>query len=120
VALKGQGMVVMCILLITPQRLQASLPILTSWFHPHQGDEAMVCASRDYPKGTILAIKSGDRAVMVTVRDFGPSPRFLPDRKLDLSPAAFSRLAPLEQGLISVEVHVLARPKGIASKGSIP
>jgi len=105
-ALKGQGL--------------ALLIMLASWFHPHEGDKAMVAASRDYHKGTVLIIKSGDKAVIATVRDWGPSPRFLPDRKLDLSPAAFSQLASTGLGVIPVEVLVLSNPKGKTSGPNIP
>jgi hypothetical protein len=114
-ALKGLEMAFLTILLSTP-----CFATLASWFHPHEGDKAMVAASRDYPKGTVLIVKSGDKAVIATVTDWGPSPRFLPDRKLDLSPAAFSQLASTDLGVIPVEVLVLSRPKGIASKANTP
>lgn len=60
----------------------------------------MTCASWDYPLGTMLLVRHGKSAVMVEVTDRGPAKHL--HRALDLSSAAFKKLAPLELGLIKV------------------
>jgi rare lipoprotein A len=70
-------------------------------------DEALTCASWDYPFGTrlrILAEASG-RSVEVTVTDRGPAKRlYKKGRIVDLSRAAFAKLAPLSCGIITVKI----------------
>ena len=66
-------------------------------------DAALTCASWDYPFGTVLIVSSSDgsRSVTVTVTDRGPARRlYAQGRKLDLTRAAFSRLAHLDTGLV--------------------
>lgn len=67
--------------------------------------EAMTCASWHYPFGTRLRVTHGDRSVVVTVTDRGPARRL--NREIDLSRAAFARLADTRRGLIEVKVEVI-------------
>jgi len=70
-------------------------------------EEAMVCASWDYKFGTALSVESihTKRKVIVKVCDRGPSKRlYRMGRIIDLSKGAFRKIAPLEQGIIKVEV----------------
>ena len=65
-------------------------------------------ASWDYPLGTKLRIWNGPRFVVVTVNDRGPAKRLLKTRQLDLSWAAFSRLADPAAGLLhNLKVEVM-------------
>jgi len=64
--------------------------------------EGLTAAHRELPCGTRLLVQHGGRGVTVTITDRGP---FVEGRFLDLSRAAFARLAPLDEGLI--DVHVL-------------
>lgn len=67
--------------------------------------DALTCASWFYPLGTRLAISNKDCTVFVTVTDRGPARRLVAQgRTLDLSRAAFRRLAPLRVGLIDVSI----------------
>lgn len=64
---------------------------------------ALTAAAWDVPFGTRLRVTHKDRAVVVTVNDRGPARRLR--RCIDLSTAAFARLADLEVGLIDVTVQ---------------
>ena len=64
--------------------------------------EAYTCATRDWPLGTKLLITSGRRVIRVTVTD-RINKRFA-GKRIDLTPAAFEKLAPLDQGLVNVKV----------------
>lgn len=64
--------------------------------------DGLTAAHRELPCGTRLRVQHGGRGVTVTITDRGP---FVEGRFLDLSRAAFARLAPLDEGLI--DVHVL-------------
>lgn len=66
--------------------------------------DALTAAHRELPCGTRLRVEHGGRGVTVTVTDRGP---FVEGRFLDLSRAAFARLAPLDDGLIEVRALVL-------------
>ncbi len=90
---------------------------LASWYgEDHRGKlmangepfdpDRLTCASWHYPFGTRLLIEQGGRRVIVTVTDRGPNRR-LRGRIVDLSRAAFSQLANLEQGLVPVVVRRL-------------
>ena len=62
------------------------------------------CASRDYPKGSMLEVKSvNGNKVVCKVNDYGPE--VWTDRQLDLSSHAFEQLAPLDLGLITVTIQ---------------
>lgn len=66
-----------------------------------------VCASRDYPRKTLLEVTNvvNQKKVICLVSDFGPDKSVHPDRIIDLSSHAFLQLAPLSRGIIEVEVH---------------
>lgn len=70
--------------------------------------DAMTCASWHHPLGTVLRVTRLEtgKSVLVTVTDRGPARRL--KREVDLSRAAFRRLAPLKNGLtrISSNKHV--------------
>jgi len=77
-------------------------------------DENLTCASWDYPFGARLKISRLDkegkalRSVIAVVADRGPSKRlYRMGRRLDLSKRAFSQLAPIEQGIITVRIEKL-------------
>jgi rare lipoprotein A len=69
-------------------------------------DNQFTCASWGYPFGTILKV-TNERGVSVEVRvtDRGPGHKALKRGvTIDLSRAAFERLAPLRKGVINVDV----------------
>jgi hypothetical protein len=73
--------------------------------------EAMTCASNIHKLGTFLRVtyddkKSGKWSVIVMVTDRGPGKEGRHDW-IDLSEGAFERIAPLELGVIDVDVEVL-------------
>lgn len=73
---------------------------------------ALTCASWDHPLGTRLRVtrRAGRPAsVLVTVTDRGPARRLRPRRHLDLSHAAFARLADPRVGLLPVRVERVGR-----------
>ena len=68
----------------------------------------LTAASWDYPMGTKLRVSNGPRFVVVTVNDRGPAKYLLATRQLDLSKAAFARLADPAAGLLhNLTVEVL-------------
>lgn len=72
--------------------------------------DAYTCASWDYPLGTTLMVTHGDRFVIVTVTDRGPSRElYKKGRRLDLSLAAFRELAATRYGVIEVEIEELTK-----------
>lgn len=102
------------ILCLLPLTLRAAT---ASWYgEEHRGDpradgkpfdpDSLICASRVYPRGTILEIRHGRRRVIVIVADYGPA-KWVKGVDIDLSRRAFELLAPLGQGRITVEIHVL-------------
>jgi rare lipoprotein A len=68
--------------------------------------DALTAASWNHDFGTRLAVTHGTHTVVVTVNDRGPA-RAL-NRCVDLSAAAFARLADLDAGLIDVTVEEVA------------
>ena len=86
---------------------------ISSWYdydlvgYPDYSKYTSTCASRDYPKKTILKvinIKNG-KSVECRVNDYGPEE--WTERNIDLSSYAFKQLAPLTDGLLEVEIEVL-------------
>jgi len=61
----------------------------------------MYAASRTLPCGSLVSVRHGGRYVLVTVLDRGPFGSN--SRILDLSPQAFRELAPLGDGVISIQ-----------------
>lgn len=69
---------------------------------PFNPDDPTIAASNHWPLGTRLLVCHGANCVTVSIRDRGGF-----RHALDLSRAAFSRLAPLSGGVISVTIQVL-------------
>lgn len=68
--------------------------------------EAMTAAHKDLKFGTRVRVTNPEngRSVVVRVNDRFPGTK---GRIIDLSEAAFRRLAPLERGVIDVEIEIL-------------
>ncbi|MDD4182744.1 MAG: septal ring lytic transglycosylase RlpA family protein [Candidatus Omnitrophica bacterium] len=70
-------------------------------------DNDLTCAMRkkDFGKYYRVCNTANDKCVVVRHNNFGPSKRFYDQgRIIDLSKAAFSRIADLEEGIIEVTV----------------
>jgi rare lipoprotein A len=71
---------------------------------------AMTAASWNYPLGTKVRVTAGSKSIVVTITDRGPAKRLR--RVIDLSEAAFAKLAHTDKGIIRVCVarvsHVIA------------
>lgn len=67
----------------------------------------LVCASRDYKRGTTLIVKNLENGLKTSclVTDYGPNAKIHPDRIIDLSSRAFGDIAQLKQGIINVYVY---------------
>lgn len=70
-----------------------------SYFDP---DDPTIAAANHWPLGSWLRVCRGDACIDVQVRDTGAF-----THALDLSRAAFSRLAPLSTGVIAVTISTL-------------
>lgn len=90
--------------------------LVASWYgEPYHGrlaasgerfdQEAMTCAHRSLPFGTLLFLRLGERTAIVRVTDRGP---WIKHRDLDLSKAAARQLGMLEAGEAIVEVRRLS------------
>ncbi len=64
----------------------------------------LTCASYNYPFGAKLQVTYGNKSVIVVVTDRGPNKRL--GRAIDLSAAAFAKLADPKLGVIHVEIAV--------------
>jgi len=82
------------------EKYRGRLTASGSIFNP----EELVAAHKTLPFGTRLLVENGPNNVFVTITDRGP---FIRGRELDLSRAAFERLAQKEAGLIQVTYKVL-------------
>lgn len=72
---------------------------------------ALTCAIWDYPFGTRLEVSHSGKSVIVEVTDRGPSMHHVRQgRIIDLSQAAFEKLAPCSRGLIRVQLQNLSAP----------
>jgi len=90
---------------------------LASWYGERHRDllmangqrfdpDKLTAASWFYDLGTKVVVTHGDRSVIVEITDRGPARRLLKEgRKIDLSRAAFAKLAELDLGLIDVTVR---------------
>lgn len=108
--------------------MQADAPArergLASWYgEAHRGKlmangqkfdpDQCTAASWQYPLGTRVRVTFEDdgqpaRTIVVTITDRGPAPSYVQKgRIIDLSKAAFQSLAPIEKGLISVNVQLV-------------
>jgi rare lipoprotein A len=67
--------------------------------------DKLTAASWFYPLGTQVVVTHAGRSVVVEITDRGPAKRLVNEgRKIDLSRAAFARLANPDRGLIAVSV----------------
>jgi rare lipoprotein A len=68
--------------------------------------DKLTAASWFYPLGTRVVVTHDDRSVVVEITDRGPAKRLVKEgRKIDLSHAAFAKLADPDVGLIEVTVN---------------
>ena len=67
----------------------------------------LTAAHRTLPFGTFLKVSREGKSVVVRVNDRGP---YKADRVLDLSEKAFSLLAPISKGVITVDFEVVSSP----------
>ena len=77
--------------------------------------DKLTAASWFYDLGTKVVVTHANRSVVVEITDRGPARRLVAERrKIDLSRAAFARLADPDLGLIPVTIkkHEIARPAG--------
>ena len=70
-------------------------------------DSKLTCAIWDLPFNTILKVTNleNGKSVLVRVNDRGPARRL--NRTIDLTKAAFSRIADLDKGLADVSVEII-------------
>lgn len=91
-------------------RSDAKAPELASWFSGRTGAcgplLGLYAASRDFKCGERVEVTYGSKSVVVTIADYGP--QAWTNRAIDLSPAAFSQLAPLSLGVIPVSIRALS------------
>ena len=82
---------------------------------------SLTCASWFYPFGTRLYVTCGARTVIVRVNDRGPARRYVRrGRVIDLSEAAFERIADKRLGVVTVKIERKARhPEVTGSKRAI-
>ena len=75
----------------------------------HDLTKELVCASWDYRIGQrLLVTRIGGKNVEVVVVDRGPAKRLCKiGRRVDLSRAAFQRIARLESGVANIKVEVI-------------
>lgn len=65
----------------------------------------LTCAMWDIPFGTRVRVQLGPRSIIVRCNDRGPAKRL--KRGIDLSRAAFAKLADTDAGLIKVKLTIL-------------
>lgn len=73
------------------------------------GKDQLFCATRDFPRYSILLVKNIKNGKYVTckVLDYGPDEKIHPDRIIDLSTCAFSKIADVSLGVIDVSVEMI-------------
>jgi len=69
-----------------------------------------------FPIGTIVRVTNlqNGLSIIVPIIDRGP---YIGERIIDLSEAAFAKIAPLEQGIIPVQIEILSATPGIGKPG---
>lgn len=69
----------------------------------------LTCASNKYPFGTVLRVtnKTNGKSVLVVVTDRGGFDKY--GREVDLSKAAFKKIATLNEGLIDTKIEVVSK-----------
>lgn len=90
-----------------------------SWYAHKKGDFA---ASPDFPAGSRLRVHNTENGkyVDVTINDFGPDRSRFPRRVVDLEKRAFSKIASLGDGIISVRIEPLEIKPADGLKLGIP
>lgn len=70
-------------------------------------DSGLTCAIWDLPFNTILKVTNleNGKSVIVRVNDRGPARRL--NRSIDLTKAAFARIADLDKGLTDVSIEII-------------
>lgn len=68
-------------------------------------EQAMTCASMDYPFNTLLKVTNikNNKSIICRVNDKGGFKKY--GRIIDLTPLAFSKLSDLKKGLIKVKIE---------------
>lgn len=81
---------------------------LTASGYIYDSDQ-LTCASNEYPFGTVLKVtnRKNKNSVVVVVTDRGGFEKY--GRKIDLSRAAFKKLAVSGHGLLNVDIEVLSK-----------
>ena len=82
-----------------------------NWQHSFYNPDELTAAHRTLPFGTKVKVTlagSKTRSCIVTITDRGP---FVKGREIDLSTAAFAKLAQVEAGLIQVKLDVIKLAK---------
>jgi rare lipoprotein A len=80
--------------------------------------DKFTAASWFYPLGTRVIVSHAGRSVMVEITDHGPAKRLVQEgRKIDLSHAAFARLANPGSGLIAVTIKDVHGKRRLRAKG---
>lgn len=97
----------------------SSLADTASWYgDEHRGKlmangklfnpDNLTAASWQFPLGTRVLVRSGNKEIVVTITDRGPAKRLVAQgRIIDLSAAAFKKLADPRKGLIEITVQKL-------------
>ncbi len=75
-----------------------------NWKYSYFNPDELTAAHKTLPFGTKLKVSYKSKSVIVVISDRGP---FVKGRTLDLSKAAFAKLADLDAGLIKVKYTVL-------------
>jgi hypothetical protein len=68
-------------------------------------EDALTCATRLYPLGSVLMVSTLDRRNSISVKVTDRIGKRFATKRIDLSKAAFARLAPLSKGLVQVTVE---------------
>lgn len=71
-------------------------------------ENAMTCATRDYPLGTLLRIKNKANGRFVVVRVTDRIGKRFKGKRVDLTKKVFKKLSPLSKGIIFVDIEVIS------------
>jgi len=72
-------------------------------------DDALTCASWDYSLGTLVTVTNLENKKKVTVRVTDRTARRFKGKRIDLSAAAFDKIARRKQGIVSISVEVVGQ-----------
>ena len=113
------GLAALAASLFSTSEKSAAKEVVASWYgEKYRGrptasgrlfnPDEMTAAHRTLPFGTKVRCQLGPKFVVVTITDRGP---FIKGRTLDLSKAAFEKLASCEAGLLKIKMTVLKSSK---------